>query len=634
MIERIQRIGWASRPAVAARLSERGTAVRVGRAPELVLLCVPDRRSATWPRGRAGPVDRARERGDAARRARPARAPVQRASAADVHGARPRAARRRLGRGDRRDRRGARAPARGSPRRSGCGRSSSPTTGATLYHAGAAIASNFLVTLYRAAARAVRDGRRAARGARAADAAHDRERLRADGPDHARRLGDGRRAPRRDPRRAARARAAVRALAEATRRSRREDVRTIGSCAPSSRRARRSGSCRRWARCTRATSRSFRAARAECDAVVAQPLREPGAVRRPGRPRRVSARRGARRRGSPTEAGVDVLFAPDVDEIYPPGYATSVEVEEARARARGRRRPGHFRGVATVCLKLFNIVRPDARVLRPEGRAAGGRDPAGSCATSISTLEIRVAADGARRGRARAVVAQRPALAGRAERALAHPAGARRRAPRAPAAAIRWRPPGARWPAWRSSTSSWPISTAARARGRRPRRHDPPDRQCPSSKEQLGRAAKPPALTRRGPWQAHAAGAAEMKRRGEKIVMVTAYDAPSARLADAAGVDMILVGDSAGDDRARPRLDRAGDDGRDAACSRGRCRAARRGRSSSPTCRSGRIEVSDEQAVENAIRFVQGSRRRRREARGAAADALAARAPSSTPGSR
>ena len=38
----------------------------------------------------------------------------------------------------------------------------------------------------------------------------------------------------------------------------------------------------------------------------------------------------------------------------------------------------------------------------------------------------------------------------------------------------------------------------------------------------------------------------EMKRRGEKIVMVTAYDAPSARLADAAGVDLILVGDSSG----------------------------------------------------------------------------------------
>ena len=56
---------------------------------------------------------------------------------------------------------------------------------------------------------------------------------------------------------------------------------------------------------------------------------------------------------------------------------------------------------------------------------------------------------------------------------------------------------------------------------------------------------------------------AEMKRRGEKIVMVTAYDAPSARLADAAGVELILVGDSAAMVDARPRLDRARDDGRD-----------------------------------------------------------------------
>jgi pantoate--beta-alanine ligase len=55
-------------------------------------------------------------------------------------------------------------------------------------------------------------------------------------------------------------------------------------------------------------------------------------------------------------AGVDVLFAPAVAEIYPPGFATWVEVEEAGAE--GAARAGHFRGVATVCVKLFNIVRP------------------------------------------------------------------------------------------------------------------------------------------------------------------------------------------------------------------------------------------------------------------------------------
>jgi pantoate--beta-alanine ligase len=52
--------------------------------------------------------------------------------------------------------------------------------------------------------------------------------------------------------------------------------------------------------------------------------------------------------------GVDVVFAPD--ELYPPGFATWVEPEETGAE--GTSRPGHFRGVATVCLKLFNIVRP------------------------------------------------------------------------------------------------------------------------------------------------------------------------------------------------------------------------------------------------------------------------------------
>jgi pantoate--beta-alanine ligase len=58
-------------------------------------------------------------------------------------------------------------------------------------------------------------------------------------------------------------------------------------------------------------------------------------------------------------AGVDVLFAPSPAELYPPGYQTWVDVEELSRPLEGARRPGHFRGVATVCLKLFNIVRPD-----------------------------------------------------------------------------------------------------------------------------------------------------------------------------------------------------------------------------------------------------------------------------------
>jgi len=54
----------------------------------------------------------------------------------------------------------------------------------------------------------------------------------------------------------------------------------------------------------------------------------------------------------------DLLFLPDSGEIYPPGYATFVSVEGLDAVLCGASRPGHFRGVATVVLKLFNLVRP------------------------------------------------------------------------------------------------------------------------------------------------------------------------------------------------------------------------------------------------------------------------------------
>jgi pantoate--beta-alanine ligase len=58
------------------------------------------------------------------------------------------------------------------------------------------------------------------------------------------------------------------------------------------------------------------------------------------------------------DAGVDVLYVPAAEEIYPPGFQTWVDVEQLGAMLEGEHRPGHFRGVATVCLKLFNIVRP------------------------------------------------------------------------------------------------------------------------------------------------------------------------------------------------------------------------------------------------------------------------------------
>ena len=56
---------------------------------------------------------------------------------------------------------------------------------------------------------------------------------------------------------------------------------------------------------------------------------------------------------------VELLFAPSVEEMYPAGAATFVDVEGLSERLDGRSRPGHFRGVTTVVAKLFNIVTPD-----------------------------------------------------------------------------------------------------------------------------------------------------------------------------------------------------------------------------------------------------------------------------------
>lgn len=57
--------------------------------------------------------------------------------------------------------------------------------------------------------------------------------------------------------------------------------------------------------------------------------------------------------------GVEAIFAPEVKEMYPKGYATFVDLEKVTEPLCGRSRPGHFRGVATVVTKLFNIIQPD-----------------------------------------------------------------------------------------------------------------------------------------------------------------------------------------------------------------------------------------------------------------------------------
>jgi pantoate--beta-alanine ligase len=102
----------------------------------------------------------------------------------------------------------------------------------------------------------------------------------------------------------------------------------------------------------------IRAAREECETVVVSVFVNPAQFAA-GEDFERYPRDEARDAALAEEAGVDLLFAPTVDELYPPGYETWVEVEELGAILEGLHRPGHFRGVATVCCKLFNVVRPE-----------------------------------------------------------------------------------------------------------------------------------------------------------------------------------------------------------------------------------------------------------------------------------
>jgi pantoate--beta-alanine ligase len=101
----------------------------------------------------------------------------------------------------------------------------------------------------------------------------------------------------------------------------------------------------------------FRAARSECDTVVASLFVNPAQFGDAG-DLNGYPRDEERDRQQAEEAGVDLLFAPPFEEMYPAGFQTWVEVERLGSILEGAFRPGHFRGVATVCLKLFNIVRP------------------------------------------------------------------------------------------------------------------------------------------------------------------------------------------------------------------------------------------------------------------------------------
>jgi pantoate--beta-alanine ligase len=102
----------------------------------------------------------------------------------------------------------------------------------------------------------------------------------------------------------------------------------------------------------------FQAARRECETVVVSLFVNPTQFGEKADLERYP--RGEARDGDIAEqAGVDLLFVPGAAEMYPTGFDTWVEVESLGKILEGAVRPGHFRGVATVCLKLFHIVNPN-----------------------------------------------------------------------------------------------------------------------------------------------------------------------------------------------------------------------------------------------------------------------------------
>jgi pantoate--beta-alanine ligase len=105
----------------------------------------------------------------------------------------------------------------------------------------------------------------------------------------------------------------------------------------------------------------LRAARDECDVVVMSLFVNPSQFG-PGEDLDRYPRDEQRDARLAAEAGVDIVYAPPVEEVYPEGFATRVEVEGLTEVLEGdpaQRGPEHFRGVATVVAKLFNSVQPD-----------------------------------------------------------------------------------------------------------------------------------------------------------------------------------------------------------------------------------------------------------------------------------
>jgi pantoate--beta-alanine ligase len=103
----------------------------------------------------------------------------------------------------------------------------------------------------------------------------------------------------------------------------------------------------------------MRAARRDADIVVVSLFVNPAQFDEAADLARYPRDEAADLRDAETE-GVDVVFAPAAGELYPPGFDTWVDPGELGDILEGAARPGHFRGVATVCTKLFTIVAPDA----------------------------------------------------------------------------------------------------------------------------------------------------------------------------------------------------------------------------------------------------------------------------------
>jgi pantoate--beta-alanine ligase len=101
-----------------------------------------------------------------------------------------------------------------------------------------------------------------------------------------------------------------------------------------------------------------RAAKARCGSVAVSIFVNPTQFG-PGEDLSKYPRQFERDCGLLEKEGVEILFAPAVEEIYPPGAVTWVLVEGLSEKLDGRSRPGHFRGVTTIVAKLFHIVEPE-----------------------------------------------------------------------------------------------------------------------------------------------------------------------------------------------------------------------------------------------------------------------------------